>query len=532
MVKSVAVIGAGASGLSAVKVCLEEGLEPTCFERSDDVGGLWRFTDEVEDGRASIYKSLVSNISKEIMCFSDFPMPADFPNFLPNHKYFEYLKLYADNFHLLKCIQFKTVVCCVEKHADFPLTGQWIVTTERGGEVKTATFDAVLVCSGQYASSNMPTDMFPGINTFKGKVLHSKEYKRPLGYEGKRVLVVGMGNSGVDISTELCTRTSQVYLTTRNGVWVIPRLGKDGYPFDVCLLRRFKNMVENMLPAAVSRMMLRNYLRKRFNHELYNIQPEGIMWKEPLANEELPSRILCGSIIIKPGVTRFTETAAHFSDGSVVDNLDVVIFSTGHTFKLPFLEESDLKKDARKGYLYKKMIPLGIEKPTIAFISFIQPVGSLTVTAELQSRWATRLFKGLHKLPNATGIKEEMLKDEKRRIQWFGTSENNCIRTNYITYLDDIASDIGVKPKILKLFLTDPALALRVVFGPCNSYHFRLNGPGKWAGARDAILTQWDRIEKPLRTRVPKKESKSAFTSFMFLFIFFTILIAAVLLNP
>ncbi|CAJ0940018.1 unnamed protein product [Ranitomeya imitator] len=108
MVKTVAIIGAGISGLGAIKACVEEGLEPTCFERSNDIGGLWRFTDEAEDGRASIYKSLVTNVSKEIMSHSDFPMPEDFPNYLPHHKYFEYIKLYAKHFALVKYIKLKS----------------------------------------------------------------------------------------------------------------------------------------------------------------------------------------------------------------------------------------------------------------------------------------------------------------------------------------------------------------------------------------------------------------------------------------
>ncbi|KAM9324780.1 dimethylaniline monooxygenase [N-oxide-forming] 2-like [Gastrophryne carolinensis] len=518
MVQTVVVIGAGVSGLTAIKACLEEGLDPVCFERSDDIGGLWRFTDEVEDGRASIYSSLVTNSSKEAMAFSDFPMPEDFPNFLPSYKYLEYLKLYAEKFNLLKYIQFKTVVCQVKKHSDFPVTGQWMVDTENNGEIKTSVFDAVLVCSGQYVCPNIPPNGFPGIDNFKGKVFHSRQYKKPHGHDGKRILVVGMGNSGVDIATELCTKASQVYLTTRRGVWVIPRLGKKGYPFDLFLVRRISSWLDKILPAAVRRWLMKQYFNSQFDHELYNIQPEGIAWKEPLVNEELPSRILSGLIIIKPGVTRFTETAAHFSNGSIVDNLDVVILATGYNYNFPFLEESNLKKDANNGYLYKKIIPLHIEKPTIAFISFIQPIGSLMVTAELQCRWVTRLFKGLHKLPNAKGMKEEMIKDEKQRKN-FATSENNCRRTNYIAYLDDLASDIGVKPNIFKLYLTDPVLAYHLVFGACNSYHFRLTGPGKWSGARDAILMQWDRIEKPLRTRVPKKDSKLLLPSHV-LFIF------------
>lgn len=84
-------------------------------------------------------------------------------------------------------------------------------------------------------------------------------------------------------------------------------------------------------------------------------------------------------------------------------------------------------------------------------------------------------------------------------ISRFGQSET--IQTDYITYMDELASFIGVKPSIPWLFLTDPKLALEVFFGPCSPYQFRLVGPGKWPGARNAILTQWDRSLKPMKTR-------------------------------
>ncbi|CAJ0940028.1 unnamed protein product [Ranitomeya imitator] len=297
-------------------------------------------------------------------------------------------------------------------------------------------------------------------------------------------------------------KSEGVYLSSRHGVWVLQRLAKGGLPFDLEFIRRFPNWINNILPAAVSRWMLKKYMNDQFNHELYNIQPEGIAWKEPLVNEELPSRILSGSIMVKPHVTKFTETSVHFADGSVVDNLDVVLLATGYDYSFPFLDEAIVKKDETKGSFYKKIVPLGIEKPTIAFISFVLPIGPTMVVAELQSRWATKLFKGLHKLPSSEGIKNEMLKDERLRKKWFATADNNFRRTDYIPYMDDLASDIGVKLNIWKLFLKDPVLAWKVVFGPCNSYQFRLTGPGKWVGAREAILTQWHRIEKPLKTRV------------------------------
>ncbi|CAJ0940024.1 unnamed protein product, partial [Ranitomeya imitator] len=256
------------------------------------------------------------------------------------------------------------------------------------------------------------------------------------------------------------------------------------------------------IPTTVCGNLVKTY-RKRLTSVIAN---KGyitkIAWKEPLVNDEFPSRILSGSIMVKPHVTKFTETSVHFADGSVVDNLDVVLLATGYDYSFPFLDEAIVKKDESKGSFYKKIIPLGIEKPTIAFIAFVLAIGPSMVMAELQCRWATRLFKGLHKLPCNEGIKNEMLKDERLRKKWFATTVDNFRRTDYIMYMDDLASDIGVKPNIWKLFLTDPVLAWKVVFGPCNSYQFRLTGPGKWAEAREAIFTQWDRIKKPLRTRV------------------------------
>ncbi|KAM4722882.1 dimethylaniline monooxygenase [N-oxide-forming] 2-like [Rhinophrynus dorsalis] len=502
MVKSVAVIGAGISGLSAIKACLEEGLEPTCFERSDDIGGLWRFSDIVEDGRASIYKSLVSNGSKEITSFSDFPMPDDFPNFLPNAKYLEYCRLYAENFNLLKYIKFKTVVCNVQRHSDFPLTGQWVIVTENKGEKEKAIFDAVMICIGQHEQPLLPLNAFPGIQKFKGQILHSREYKRPIGFDDKTVLIVGMGNSGVDIATELCTKASQVYLSTRRGVWVLRRLGDEGYPWDILFYTRFKNWLQNIVPPSIARWLIKNHMNNQFNHGLYAIQPESTVWKEPLVNEELPSRILSGSIAIKPEVKEFTESSVCFGDGTRVDNIDVVVFATGYSYSFPFMEESVMKIDDSKGFLYKKIFPIDLQKPTLAVIGLIQPVGSLTVTTELQNRWATRIFKGLVKFPNAEEIRDDLAEDEKLRYKRFTTSEGNCRRTDYMEYLDDLASQIGVKPNIPRLFLTDPVLALKICFGTFSSYQYRLTGPGEWAGAREAILTQWDRVKKPLKTRV------------------------------
>jgi len=108
----VAVIGAGASGLPSIKCCLDDGLEPVCFERSADIGGLWNYENCIKegDGHASVMKSTVINTSKEMLAYSDFPAPAEYPNYMHNKRILQYIRLYAEHFKLLPHIRFDTEV--------------------------------------------------------------------------------------------------------------------------------------------------------------------------------------------------------------------------------------------------------------------------------------------------------------------------------------------------------------------------------------------------------------------------------------
>ncbi|XP_074859427.1 flavin-containing monooxygenase 5-like [Carettochelys insculpta] len=209
--KSVAVIGAGVCGLSSMKWCLDEGLEPACFERSWDIGGLWRFEENPEEGRASIYKSVIVNTSKEMMSFSDFPIPDDFPSYMHHSKVMEYFRMYAKHFDL-RYIRFQTTVVSVTKHPDFSSTGQWDVVTESEGQQESSVFDGVLVCTGHHSTAHLPLDSFPGIGRFKGHYFHSREYKQPQEFSGKRVVVVGLGNPGPDLAVDLRHEAEQATL--------------------------------------------------------------------------------------------------------------------------------------------------------------------------------------------------------------------------------------------------------------------------------------------------------------------------------
>ncbi|XP_026365166.3 dimethylaniline monooxygenase [N-oxide-forming] 4 isoform X1 [Ursus arctos] len=509
MARRVAVIGAGVSGLSSIKCCLDEGLEPICFERSNNFGGLWKFTESSEDGMNRIYRSLVTNTCKEMSCYSDFPFQEDYPNFMNQEKFWNYLQEFAEHFDLLKYIRFRTTVCSITKRPDFSETGQWDVVTETEGKQERAVFDAVMVCTGHYLNPRLPLESFPGIHKFKGQILHSQEYRGPEGFQGKRVLVIGLGNTAGDVAVELSRTAAQVLLSTRTGAWVLCRSSDGGYPFNMVITRRCINFIAQVLPSCVLNRIQERQLNKRFNHENYGLSITKGKKSKFVVNDELPTCILCGTITMKTSVKEFTETSALFEDGTVGENIDIVIFATGYTFSFPFFEEPFKSLCTKKIFLYKRVFPSNLERATLAVIGFIGLKGSILAATELQARWATRVFKGLCQIPPSQKLMAEATKKEQliKRGVMKDTSED---KLEFILYLDDIAACIGAKPSVPSLFLKDPRLAWEVFFGPCTPYQYRLVGPGKWDGARNAILTQWDRTLKPLKTRTVPNSTKPA----------------------
>uniref|UniRef100_H0XZJ7 Flavin-containing monooxygenase n=1 Tax=Otolemur garnettii TaxID=30611 RepID=H0XZJ7_OTOGA len=497
--KRIAVIGAGVSGLGAIKTCLEEGLEPTCFEGSDDIGGLWKYVEKIEHDRPSIYKSVTSNTSKEMMAYSDYPFSDHFPNYLHNSKIMEYLRMYVKHFHLMKHIQFLTKVCSVKKRSDFSCTGQWDVVVETEGKQRSYVFDGVMVCTGLFTHPSLPLENFPGMKRFKGQYIHSKEYKSPEKFREKKIIVVGIGNSGVDLAIELSHVASQVFLSTRRGTWIWKRVWDHGMPMDTVLFTRFNSIVCEFCPLFLINRWAENKLNVQFNHELYGLQPRHrFLNHQATFGDDLPNHIISGRVLIKPNVREFTETSAIFEDDTEED-IDVIIFATGYTLSFLFLEDDSKILDSQHS-MFKFVFPPQLEKPTLAFIGIIQPVGATIPTAEIQSRWAVRVFKGLNKLPSESSMMADIRK--MRGFRFLNGPRVTYGRVPYVDYMDEIASEIGVKPKPLSLFLWDPLLAKEVLLGPCTPFQYRIQGPGKWVGARGAILTQRAWIIKPLKTRV------------------------------
>uniref|UniRef100_A0A665UTZ6 Flavin-containing monooxygenase n=1 Tax=Echeneis naucrates TaxID=173247 RepID=A0A665UTZ6_ECHNA len=506
-VRRVAVVGAGSSGLACIKICIDEGLEPVCFESSDDIGGLWRFKESPEPERSSIYRGLVVNTSKEMMCFSDFPTPADFPNYMHNSQLLQYFRLYAEHFNLLKHIHFQVISV---SPSDFSETGQWeVVTINKNGDWVRHVFDAVLVCSGHYTHPVLPLSDFPGqLTNFSGRCFHSWEYKDADAYRGKRVVVVGIGNSGGDIAVEISRST---FLSSRKGAWVVGRMSTNGLPLDMTAITRFSYLLTLLLPKALINWAAERALNYKYDHRLYGLRPaHRLLDRSPLINDDLPGRVLLGGLVMKANLRGFVDSGVVFEDGTVEENIDAVVFCTGYRGTFPFLPPALSQGPYGELTLYKRLFPPSLQHPTLAIVGLFQTKGPIMPIAEMQARWAVKVFTGLSHLP----CKETMLditeSERKRNMKRYKASRA-ALQVDYIPYLDFMAKEVGVRPNFLLLLLRDPVLWVKVVFGPCTPYQYRLTGPGQWAGARHAILTQWKRVAQPFKTRaVPEPETRAS----------------------
>ncbi|KAL4218994.1 Cyclopentanone 1 [Mactra antiquata] len=517
----VAVIGAGASGLTAIKCCLDEGLEPVCYERTDEIGGLWNFKEEIRPGQASVMKSTVINTSKEIMCYSDFPIPAEYPIFMHNKYVQQYFHLYDKEFGLRKYIKFQHEIISITKHPEFSTSGQWrIVVKDIVNDITTEIiYDAVLICTGHHADVNIPT--FPGLDKFKGKVIHSHDYKQSKGYEDKRILIIGIGNSGGDAAVELSRAASQVYLSTRRGSWILNRVSDRGLPVDMLNLNRFFTLLQYLFPVWANTFM-EFKLNRKFDHESYALKPNHrVFAQHPMVNDDLPNRIICGAVKVKTDIAEFTETGVRFVDGTYEDNIDVVFLATGYKFGFPFLDKSVIEVKNNHVNLYKYVFPPDLGKNTLAVIGFIQPWGAIMPLSELQCRLATRVFKGNVTLPSKSEMWVDIEDKKTKMSEKYVKSQRHTIQVDYIPYQDELAKLCGCFPNLVKICLTDPVLGFKCLFGSCTPYQYRLRGPGAWKGARKAILTQWDRTMAPLKTRPLNLDTKQSQSGFVLFYMFF-----------
>lgn len=289
-------------------------------------------------------------------------------------------------------------------------------------------------------------------------------------------------------------------MSSRNGAWILPRVGPFGLPFDYAMLRRFAAVIQNVMGFRFSSWYLENhFINTKFNHNLYNLRPVyPVMSKDPATNDVLPARLISGSVVLRKNIKCFTEKGVIFENETQVTEADVVVMATGYTWQFPFLEDDVVTTEDGRINLYKCVFSPNLKHPTLPIVGFILPFGPGFPLGEMQCRWAVQLLSGHCKLPS----KEKMLEDIKKRheenLQRYAPSEKMTVRVDYIQYMDELGSEFGAKPNMWKLLFTDYTLWRALAFGPALPYQYRLQGPHKWDGARNAILTAHERVRYPL----------------------------------
>ncbi|NWX48140.1 FMO5 monooxygenase, partial [Steatornis caripensis] len=356
-----AIIGAGASGLCMLKCCLDEGLVPTCYGRSRDIGGLWRF----EVSPAPCQPALRQRHRWDW----DGALPANEAPLPCFHPQSQSRMLRATPSTSQAGDATASLGAIPELHrSHWPHWSQPAPKTHHQSEHQDS-HPCPMSLPGTASLS------LPGLEKFEGWYLHSRDYKSPQSFSGKRVVLVGTGNSGIDIAVELSHAAEQVFLSTKRGTWVLHQVADGGYPFNFCYLSRFMQLLHSLLPQNTSSLFLERKMNARFDHALYSLQPQHrILDQHPTVSDDLPNRIISGRALVKPNVQEFTQTSAIFEDGTRGD-IDAVVFATGYSFSFPFLEGC-VKVLENQIPLYKFMFPPDLEKPTLAFIGLIQPLGA------------------------------------------------------------------------------------------------------------------------------------------------------------
>ncbi|MDJ0567731.1 MAG: NAD(P)-binding domain-containing protein [Pleurocapsa sp. MO_192.B19] len=307
------IIGAGFVGLGIAQALKEAGIDYDQVDASDRIGGNWYH---------GVYETAHIISSKKVTQFGNFPMPEDYPDFPSAQNMLDYINSFATHFDLYQHIEFNLKVNYVR-----PIKNNlWEVTFDNQEQ---RIYKGIVMCNGHHWCKRFPE--FEG--EFKGKIIHSKDYKRPEQLRGKKVLVIGGGNSACDIASEAARVAAKCVLSMRESVWFIPKTFAGIPVADLSIKKKGRT------PAWYQRLMTYLLIRLTFGkHENYGLaKPQHrIFEKHPTINNEVPYYIKHGRIIAKPGVSRLNGWSVEFTDGSQ-EEFDLIVCATGYYVAYPFL---------------------------------------------------------------------------------------------------------------------------------------------------------------------------------------------------
>ena len=380
----VAVIGAGAAGLAAVKALRDAAVPTVCFDTADQVGGLWVYG--APDSPA--YRTLHLNTSRGRTEFADHPMPADWPDYPDHTRVAGYLADYADRFGLREDIRLRHTVERVTRDPD----GAWTVRASGPDGPVEVTVEAVVVANGHNRVPRLPSPPYPGTSTVEQ--LHSHDYRGPEQLTGRRVLVVGGGNSAMDIAVDASYAAARTLLSLRRGVWVVPKylLGRPSDTLNGALARR----LPWRLRQRISQTMLATTVGSPARYGL-PAPTHGFLQDHPTLSDGLLSRLTHGDIEARPGVAALDGDRVEFSDGRA-DQVDLIVWCTGYRVEIPFLDPDLLGGGADTLPLYRHVFHP--EAPGLSFVGLMQSTGSAFPLVEAQAKLIAAQLTGRYALPD------------------------------------------------------------------------------------------------------------------------------------
>lgn len=420
------IIGAGSTGITVAKSLKDVGEAFEIYEKGSHIGGMWRY--ENDNGQSSCYASLHIDTSRPNLGYSDFPIDPSLPDFLSHRQFLNHLEAYAEHFDIPRHVTFRTRVESVVPQED----GRYRVTLDSG---ESKDFDRVVIGTGHLSDPRMPD--FPG--SFGGHVIHSHHYRTADPYVGKRVLVVGIGNSAVDIAADIARRAEHVTLSTRRSAWIMPKylLGRPIDQVSSMLGRRLK------LPTPWVRRIMSYLIRlgvgdqRRFGLP----RPEHPMYREhaTLSGDLLPM-IGHGYIDIKPNVAELKDDAVAFVDGTEAP-YDAIVYATGYEVNFPFLDKGVFDPDLQCGELYRRMVIPA--HPGLIHAGLLQPVGPTIPLVETQGKWIAALASGRITLPSREKMDEEIRNHRDYQRKTYLDAPRYVLEVDFKEYTAQMTSDMS-----------------------------------------------------------------------------------------
>jgi dimethylaniline monooxygenase (N-oxide forming) len=417
-----AVIGAGAGGLAAARHLKDRGLSVTLFEIGSRIGGLWAY--ENDSGRSPAYEALRINSEQQVSSYVDFPFPNGTQLYPGTDEMEAYFNAYADAHGLREHIRF-----CSKVEAIQPIAGGGYQIVLADGSAE--QFDGVVVASGHQSIPRHP----PQVDGFTGEYIHAHEYRIPEPYRNKSVLVIGPGNSGVDIASDICTVTKHAFLAARSPVLIMPRL-----MFGVPNSRILGKIEKPWMPWKL-RVWMRTRLVQMFHGRMEQWgfrTPKGRT--HPISHPTLISHIAWNRVTAKPGLDRIDGRTVHFADGSS-EQIDSIIAATGYETDLPFLPNEINPIRGTHMNLYNRIVHPDL--PHLYFVGFFDVTGGSNIRMmDDQSTYAAAAASGAITLPSQAAMCRAIDEDLAFQKRQFPESPRYGLELDPVRYRRRLSRDL------------------------------------------------------------------------------------------